>query len=74
MELLKKTIVQEAGLCTWNPHFSVWDIILRVLVCPDIIDNIIPEFVSVIPKIEQISGDYLYKIHVKRLRLQQKRE
>ena len=74
VELLKQTIVQEAGLCTWNLHFSAWDIILRVLVCPDIIDNMIPELVPVISEIEQISRDYLYKIHVKRLRLQQKRE
>ena len=73
VELLKQTIMQEAGLCTRNLHCSAWDILLRVLVCPDIIDTMIPELVPVIPKIEQISRDYLYKIHVKRLRLQQNR-
>ena len=36
-----------------EPSFSAWDIILRVLVCPDIIDNMIPEFVPVIPEIER---------------------
>ena len=55
MELLKQTSVQDAGLCTWLLHFSAWDTILRVLVCPDFIENIIPELNPVMSKIEQIN-------------------
>ena len=47
---------------------------LRVLVCPDFIDIEIPELVPVISKIENLSTDFIYNIHVKRLRLKQKRE
>ena len=71
---LKQIIVQEAGLNTWNLHFTAWDTVLRVLVCPDFIDIEIPELVPVISKIEILSRDFIYNIHVKRLRLKQKRE
>ena len=73
VRLLKQIIVQEAGLNTWNLHFTAWDTVLRALVCPDFIDIKIPGLVSVISKIE-IARDFIYNIHVKRLRLKQKRE
>ena len=47
--------------------------VLRVLVCPDFIDIEIPELVPVISKIENLSRDFIYNIHVKRLRLKQTR-
>ena len=36
VELLKQIILQETSLCIWNSRFSDWEIILRVLVCPDL--------------------------------------
>ena len=72
--LLKQIIVQESGLHTWNLHFAEWDNILKVLVCPDFILTILTDLESVISKLENLARDYFYKIHVKRLRLQQKGE
>ena len=74
VELLKQMILQETSLCTWNSRFSDWEIILRIPVCPDFILNSIPELRQVISKIEKISRDYFYKIHIKRLRLKRKRK
>ena len=37
VELLKQIILQENNLRIWNSRFSDWEMILRVLVCQDLI-------------------------------------
>ena len=71
---LKQTVMQEASSSIWDLHFTDWENILKGLVSPDIIRQVIPEVTSIISKTEQIARDYFYNIHAKKICLQQMRE
>ena len=60
MKSLKQTVMQEASSSIWDLHFTDWENILKVLVCPDIIRKIIPELTSIISKTEQIARGYFF--------------
>ena len=56
--------VSTVGRLKQNLHFTAWDTVLRVLVCPDFIDIKIPELVPVISKIENLARDFIYQLYI----------
>ena len=71
---LKQTVMQEVSSSIWDFYFTDWENKLKVLVCPDTIRKVIPELTSIVSKTEQLLETISPNIHVKKLRLQQKRE
>ena len=63
----KNIIIDNIDICVWMTHFSNWDNLLRVIICPDVIRFMVPELSSVISSVEDLSRDCFYKIHAKRL-------
>ena len=70
LKQLKETVIQDSSDSVWDCHHTNWSVVLRVLVCPDFIQCIVPDFNIDISRIEQISREFFYKIHVKKLQLQ----
>ena len=68
---LKDIVLQKCEYSVWDCHFTSWSNILRVLVCPDFIQHVLPDLKNHVKDIEQISRELFYKIHVKKLQLQQ---
>ena len=66
-EQLKKIIIDNSDIYIWKTHFSDWESFLRIIICPDIIQVMIPQLSCVIGSLEAISRDYFYKVHTKRL-------
>ena len=71
---LKNIIIDNSDICVWKTHFSNWDNLLRIIICPDVIRVMVPELSSVISSVEDLSRDFFYKIHTKRLFLMKKQE
>ena len=71
---LKNIIIDNSDICVWKTHFSNWDNLLRIIICPDVIRVMIPELSSVISSVEDLSRDCFYKIHTKRLLLMKQQE
>ena len=73
---LKNIIIDNSDICVWKTHFSNWDNLLRIIIrfCPDVIWVMVPELSSVISSVEDLSRDYFYKIHTKRLLLMKQQE
>ena len=64
---LKKIIIDNSDTYMWKTHFSDWESFMRIIICPDITLVMVPELFSVISSVEDVSKDYLYKLHTKRL-------
>ena len=64
---LKNIIIDKSDICVLKAHFSNWDNVLRIIICPDIIRVMVPELSSVISSVEDLSKDCFYNIHRKRL-------
>ena len=71
---LKNIIIDNGNICVWKTHFSNWDNLLRIIICPDVIRVMVPELSSVISLVEDLSRDCFYKIHTKRLILMKQKE
>ena len=72
LKQLKETVIHDSSDSVWDCHLTNWSVILRILVCPDFIQCILPDFNIDISRIEQISREFFYKIHVKKLQLQKR--
>ena len=71
---LKNIIIDNSDICVWKTHFSNWDTLLKIIICPDVIRAMVPELSSVISSVEDLSRDCFYKIHTKRLFLMKQQE
>ena len=71
---LKNIIIDNSDICVWKTHFSNWDNLLRIIICPDVIRVMVPELSSVVSSVEDLSRDCFYKIHTKRLLLMKQQE
>ena len=58
---LKYIFIDNSDICVWKTHFSNWDSLLRIIVCPDIIRVMVPELSSVISSVEDLSRDCFIK-------------
>ena len=48
----KKSIIDKGDTYMWKTHFSDWESLLRIIICPDIIRVMVPELSSVISSME----------------------
>ena len=71
-DTLQESITNESDFLVWNRYFKEWSNIQTLLVCPDFIVRINPDLRDVIPRIEHISREFFFKIHVRKLQLRQR--
>ena len=62
LKQLKETVIHDSSDSVWDCHLTNWSVILRILVCPDFIQCILPDFNIDISRIEQISREFFYKM------------
>ena len=71
---LKQIVVEQCSCDEWRTYFPDWDIVLKVLICPDCVTPLVPELSVPLKCIEKVARTFFYKIHLKRLRLCKQRE
>ena len=64
---LMNLVVGNSNISVWNSHFREWESFLRIIICPDNIRHMVPELSTVINSVEELSRDFFYKTHTKRL-------
>ena len=70
----KNIIIDNSDVGVWKSYFSKWEMFTKTIICPDIIRSTVPELSSVISSVEDLSRDFFYKIHAKRLFLLKQQE
>ena len=67
-------MVEQSDCSVWSSYFENWDIILKVLFCPDCVTPLVPGLLVSLNNIERVSRTFLCKDHLKRLKLLRQRE
>lgn len=67
---LKDIVTNQGGQGLWYQCFKDWLVILKTFVCIEAVLKFIPELAKVKDSIEQLSRDFFYKIHVRKLQFE----
>ena len=70
---LRDIISRHVSPAVWNQHFRDWLFVLETLVCVRSVLRTVPELKNCAEAIEQLSRDCFYKIHVRKLQLNNQR-
>ncbi|MCW4346819.1 MAG: reverse transcriptase family protein [Candidatus Thiodiazotropha endolucinida] len=57
----------------WKVYFNDWNLILKTLVCAESVLRTFPELKDSVDSIEKLSRDFFYKIHNRKLQLENQR-
>ena len=60
-------VTDNSNIDVWNSHFREWESFLGIIICPDNIRHMVSELSTVINSVEELSRDFFYKTHTKRL-------
>ena len=74
VERLRQIVLEQIGGNVWSTYFKDWEMILRVLICPDCVRPMVPGLSVSLNHIEKVSRTFFYKVHLKRLNLLKQRE
>ena len=64
---LMNLVIDNSNIDVLNSHFIEWESFRRIIICPDNIRHMVPELSTVINSVEELSRDFFYKTHTKRL-------
>ena len=70
---LRDIISRHVSPAVWNQHFRDWLFVLKTLVCVESVLRTVPELKNCAEAIEQLSRDCFYKIHARKLQLNNQR-
>ena len=74
MERLKQIVLAQIGCDGWCTYSRDWNVILRVLICPDCVTPMVLDLCVSLPHTEIVPMTFFYKVHLKRLQLLKQRE
>ena len=69
VERLRQIVLEQIGSNVRSTYFTDWEMILRVLICPDCVRPMIPGLPVSLTHIEKVSRTFFYKVHLKKLNL-----
>ena len=60
-------VIGNSNIDVWNSYFREWESFLRIIICPDNIRRMVPALSTETNSVEELSRDFFYKTHTKRL-------
>ena len=70
---LRDIISRHVSPAVWSQHFRDWLFVFKTLVCVESLLRTVPELKNCAEAIEQLSRDCFYKIHARKLQLNNQR-
>ena len=74
MEHLRQIVLEQIGSNVCSIYFKDWEMILRVLICPDCVRPMVPGLSVSLTHIEKVSRTFFYQVHLQRWNILKQRE
>ena len=67
-------MLEQIGSNAWSTYLKDWEMILRVLICPDCVRPMVPGLSVSLTHIKKVLRTFFYKVHLKRFNPLKQRE